>query len=145
MLFPSPMSDKCLPTPTPANKPHLLIVSDSSERLTRLRALLALGEVEITSATSPEELNCACRSRQDLVVVDASPARLGGVLKALRKCAGCAEVPVLVEANRLAADPDLAGLLPKYRAMPCGHSDLVTLVRLRIAPRTEERKTRRML
>lgn len=131
--------------PIPSGRPRLLIITDSSERLSKLRASLNMGEVEITSATSPEEMCSACCGWQDLAVVDVSPAHLGGVLKVLRQCAGCTKIPVLVEAGRISDDPSLASLLPTYRAMPCSHRDLVTLARRRINPSTEEHKTRRLL
>lgn len=129
----------------PSGRPRLLIITDSPERLSKLRASLNIGEVEITSAISPEEMCSACRGWQDLAVVDVSPTHLGGVLQALRRCAGCTKIPVLVEAGRISNDPSLAGLLPTYRAMPCSHSDMVALARRRINPGAERQKTQRLL
>lgn len=127
--------------PIPSGRPRLLIITDSSERLSKLSASLNIGEVEITSAISPEEMCSACRGWQDLAVVDVSPEYLGGVLKALRRCAGCANVPVLVEVSRISAAPDLAGLLPTYRAMPCGYPDLIALARRRLFPHPVEHQS----
>jgi len=145
MISPSHVSSSRQPHPTPASKPRLLIISDSSERLTNLRASLSTGEIEITSATSPAELRRACRSKHDLAVVDVGPTHLGKVLEDLRSSKEGAEIPVLVEASRLAADPGLVGVLPKYRAMPCSHADLVTLARRRIASTTGRRHGRKLL
>jgi len=128
-----------------ASKPRLLIVSDSSERLTELRASLDAAEMEITGATSAEELSCACRRRYDLAAIDVDPAHLAGVLQALRTSAGHAEIPLLVEASRLSAEPGLAGLLPKYRAMPCSRADLLALVRRRTTSAARRWKAKRML
>jgi hypothetical protein len=38
---------------------------------------------------------------------------------------------VLVEQSRIAAAP-LTGVLPKYRAMPCSHDELIKLARRRL-------------
>ena len=130
---------------SPAGKPRLLIVSDSTERMRSLSASLAMVEVEITVATTLEELNCACRGSHDLAVVDVGPERLPEALKVLRNCAGCANVPLLVEADRLLDGPRLAGVLPTYRAMPCSHTDLITLARRSIAPLDEDWRTRWLL
>ncbi len=130
---------------SPAVKPRLLIVSDCTERMRSLSASLAMVEVEITVAATLEELNCACRGSHDLAVVDVGPELLFDVLKILRNCAGCANVPLLVEADRGLDDPRLAGVLPAYRAMPCSHTDLITLARRSIAPLDEDWRTRWLL
>jgi hypothetical protein len=145
MIVPAPASSQQQLNLQAPRRPRLLIVSDSPDGLARLRAALNLGEIEITSAASIEELSRACRDGQDLAVVDVSPAQLTGVLKALRADAGCAEAPVLVEASRLPPEPGLAGVLPKYRAMPCSQADLVALARRRIAPGAVRRGARKML
>lgn len=129
----------------PSGRQRLLIITDSSERLSKLRASLNIGEVEITGAASPEEMCCACRGWQDLAVVDVSPAHLGGVLKALRRCAGCTKISVLVEASRISDDPSLAGLLPTYRAMPCSGSDLITLAQGYVNPTAVKQRSRGIL
>lgn len=72
------------PRPVPTSKPRLLIVSDSSENLTRLRAALNVGDVEITSAASLEEVSRACRSPHDLAVIDLGPEQLVEALGRLR-------------------------------------------------------------
>jgi hypothetical protein len=129
----------------PSGRPRLLIITDSSERLSKLRASLNIGEVEITGATSPEEMCRGCCGWQDLAVVDVSPAHLGGVLKALRQCAGCTKISVLVEAGRIFDDPSLAGLLPTYRAMPCSGSDLITLAQGCVNPHAVKQRARGIL
>lgn len=118
--------------PTTFSKHRLLIVADSSDRLAGLSALLRADEVEITSASSPEELSRACQEDHDQAVIDVSPARLPEVLKALRGSRGHAAISVLVEASRIVAERSLAGLLPKYRAMSCRRSDLVKLTRRQV-------------
>lgn len=145
MISTAPAVSKHQPYPAPHNRPRLLIFSDCPDRLTKLKALLAAGEIEITSATSSEELRQACRGGHDLAVIDVGPAALVAVLNALRDSEGYAEIPVLVEATRLAAAPGLTGVLPKYRAMPCSHVELVTLARRRINATNVRRIAKRML
>lgn len=130
-----------LPLPVTDAKHHILIITDLDESLVRLRAALSADETAITCATSPEDMCRGCCGQQDLVVIDVGPERLGEILKTLRSCAGCANVPVLVEKSRISATPDLAGLLPAYRAMPCGYQDLLVLARRRLAPHPSEHQT----
>ena len=115
--------------PAPSGKPHLLIVTDCSDRLTGLRALLNADGIEITGAASSEELNRACHREHDLAVIDVGAARLPEVLRILRSSVRHSGISLLVEASRVLTEPGLAGVLPKYRAMPCSRSDLVNLAR----------------
>lgn len=134
-----------LPLSASSGKHHLLIISDSAESLARLKDVLMADDTEIACATAPEDMCRGCCGRQDLVVIDVGPERLGEILKTLRSCTGCANVPVLVEKSRISAAPDLAGLLPAYRAMPCGYSDLLVLARRRLSPYPVEHQTLRIL
>jgi hypothetical protein len=126
------------PYPVLSCKSRLLIVSDSAELLARLRASLAVGDVEIMGVSFPEEMCSACCGGYDLVVVNVSSELISGVLEVHRGCEGCAKIPVLVEAVRLTADSRLAGLLPQCRAMPCSQPDMVALARRQIAPNKED-------
>jgi CheY-like chemotaxis protein len=119
-------------------KPRFLIVCDSADRLKRLRSLLDTGEAEITCVSSLQELDRACRSGHDLAIVDVQQANIRGVLKTIRESAGYAGIPLLVQ--RITTEPDLAGVLPKYRAMPCSESELLTLARQQINPPGEQRR-----
>jgi len=115
-------------------KTQLLIISDSSERVSQLRAALNLGEIEITCVSSPGRLGRSMHREYDLAVVDVGPGHIVGMLKVLRSNQVYAEIPVFVECSRISTEPGFAGLLPQYRAMPCCQTDLVSLVRNRIAP-----------
>ena len=140
-----PAISKHQPYAAPHTRPRLLIFSDCPDRLVKLKAALAAGEIEISSATTPEELYRICRDGHDLAVIDVGPASLVAVLDALRDSEGYAEIPVLVEASRLATAPGLTGVLPKYRAMPCSHAELITLARRRISATNGRRLAKRML
>jgi hypothetical protein len=124
----------------PMGKPRFFIVCDSAVRLKRLRSLLDTGEAEITCISSLQELDRACRSEHDLAIVDVQQANIRRVLKTIRESAGHAWIPLLVEASRITAEPDLAGVLPRYRAMPCSESELLTLARQQINPPGEQRR-----
>lgn len=141
MVAPALVKDRRQPSPVQAGKPCLLIISDSPERMARLRSSLAVGEVEISSVSSTEEMCFGCRRGYDMVVVDVRSESISGVLKVLRECQGCTKIPILVDATRLTDDPRLAGLLPQYRAMPCSYSEMITLTRRQLAPHSEERRT----
>jgi DNA-binding response OmpR family regulator len=133
------------PHPAPARKPRLLIVSDCLDRLAELKVALAADGIEITCATPTEGLSQACRRGHSLAVVDVGPAYLPAVLAHLRSNTRYAEIPVLVAASRLSSDPALAGVLPKYRAMPCSQAELLALARRRITSTTARRSGKKVL
>ncbi|MGE0883429.1 MAG: hypothetical protein AB7P14_07800 [Blastocatellales bacterium] len=91
------------------DKLRVLVISDSVECLGKIRAALTRDEIEITCAASAEEMCRGCCGWNDLVLVDFDPPHLTEILGTLRRCAGCTEIPVLVEASRLSADSSLVG------------------------------------
>lgn len=127
-----------------ASKPRLLIISDAPDQLNNLRAAFSTAEVEIACVT-PQGLRFACGHQHDLAVVDVGPAQLIDVLKTLRADSGYSEIPVLVDVSRIAAEPVPAGVLPKYRAMPCRPFELVRLVRRRLISITGRWRARKLL
>lgn len=121
--------------------PRLLIVTDSQLRANHLLVALRVTDIEITVTTTPDELRRATEEEHDLAVVDVEAKELPGVLAALRATAFHAEVPILVEISRVAQTPQLSGVMPRYRAMPCSPTELVVLARRRIAAMTAENGT----
>jgi len=117
--------------PVVVSRPRILIVSDSAERIPHLQTGFDSQEVEIASAVFPEEWAYVSGDRHDLAVVDVGPTLLEPLLGNLRASKEHAEIPVLVEQSRIAAAP-LTGVLPKYRAMPCSHDELIRLARRRL-------------
>ncbi len=121
--------------PETVSRPRILIISDSTERIPHLQAAFNAQEVEITSAVFPEEWAYVRGDKHDLAVIDVSPALLEPLLGNLRASKKHAEIPILVEQSRIAAAP-IAGVLPKYRAMPCSHDELIKLARRRLTSMT---------
>ena len=117
-------------------KSRLLIVSDEPNHLKALQAELGRGEVEVTHATSAEEVRRACRGGHDIAVIDVEPGIVVDVLETLRGSEGYGEISVLVDNSRLGTDPSLAGVLPAFRAMPCSSDELVRLARHRVKSST---------
>jgi CheY-like chemotaxis protein len=107
-------------------RPRLLIVGDSPNRLNGLKSTLSKGEVDIVTVP-PEGVNSACRSKHNLAVIDVGLAQLGDVLESLRTDQGHSDIHVLVDVSRIVTEPALAGMLSKYRAMPCSPSEMVRL------------------
>jgi DNA-binding response OmpR family regulator len=130
--------------PDAVNRPRILIISDSTERIPHLQAGFVSQEVEITSAVFPEEWEYVHGERHDLAVVDVGPALLEPLLENLRASKEHAEIPVLVEQSRIVAVP-LTGVLPKYRAMPCSHDELIKLARRRLASIAGHEQTKVLL
>ncbi|HEX4951510.1 MAG TPA: hypothetical protein VFZ34_32935 [Blastocatellia bacterium] len=117
-------------------KSRLLLVSDQPQHLKTLQTELNTGEVEITNATSPEEVRRACHAGHDIAVIDVEPGMVVDVLKTLRGSEGYSDISVLVDNSRLLTDPSLAGVLPMFRAMPCSADELVRLARHRVKSST---------
>lgn len=113
-------------------RPRVLIISDSGERIPHWQAAFDSQQVEINCAVFPEEWSYVSGDRHDLAVVDVGPTLLEPLLRNLRASKEHTEIPTLVEQSRIASAP-LAGVLPKYRAMPCSHDELIRLARRRLA------------
>jgi DNA-binding response OmpR family regulator len=114
--------------PEKKEKRKVLIVTDSAERANRLKAMIGSWEIEIESAKTQGEIEQACRGAHDIAIVDLSPAQLRMALPILRASEGHAQAPVLVSINQIAGDPNVVGLLPQYRAMPCSPAEMALLL-----------------
>ena len=130
--------------PDAVGRPRILIISDSTERIPHLQAGFDSREVEIASVVFPEEWEYVRGERHDLAVVDVGPALLEPLLENLRASKEHAEIPVLVEQSRIVAVP-LTGVLPKYRAMPCSHDELIKLARRRLTSIAGHEQTKVLL
>ncbi len=126
-------------------KTHLLIATDSAERLKYLSSLLQSVETEIAGAKSLEELKRRCQEKHDLVVVDLAPEHLKEALEVIRTSSGHADIPVLVAADRVVGDPRIRGVLPEYRAMPCNRAEMLALARRRLTTISERNAARPFL
>jgi DNA-binding NtrC family response regulator len=117
--------------PVRVSRPRVLIISDSVEQMEHWRLAFDSQQVEIACAVFPEEWEYVSGDRHDLAVIDVGPALLEPLLKNLRASKKHTEIPLLVEQSRIIMAP-LAGVLPKYRAMPCSHDELLKLARCRL-------------
>ena len=122
----------------PLVKPRLLLVSDSAERLQRLRVWLGSDELELRSVSSLDELQRECASEHALAAIDVSPAQLPEVLDTIRTSRGHDQIPVLVESSR--NKTVTAGLLPRYRAMACSLREMAALTHSDDNPRAASSK-----
>lgn len=122
---------------------QVLIIGDSQERLEAWRAALPKGQWEITGVAAPHRLSRFRHRKYDLAVVDVAVSLLAEVLQTLR--ATQQQIPVLVESSRLPNDASCAGLLPRYRAMPCPRSALLKLIKNRFAPAAPVAPARKLL
>jgi hypothetical protein len=115
--------------PAPIRRTRLLLASDSMERMQSLRAAFDQPEFDITCVDSFGDLLRVCWEPYDVVVLDVRPDQLTAMLAAIRMSEGNASAAILVEASRLTYDPDLVGVLPRYRAMPCSQAEMLNLLR----------------
>ncbi len=119
------------PAAPPPGKLRVLVVADSEERLKATRAIFNSAEAEIAVARTSEELQQACLAPHEMAVIDLEPAELEAALQTLRASELQANIPLLVSVACLFGEMNLAGLLPKYRAMPCSPAEIATLVHRR--------------
>src|SRR5262249_19214791 len=89
--------------PPGVNRPSVLIISDTAERIPNWQATFDPREAEISCVLFPEEWGYARGDRHDLAVVDVGPTLLETVLKNLRASKQHADIPVLVEIGRAPA------------------------------------------
>ncbi|MBO0719986.1 MAG: response regulator transcription factor [Blastocatellia bacterium] len=111
------------------DKPRLLLVSDSADRLQSLKSYVAAADFNIDLVCSIRELRHACCQAYDLVALDAAPTNIIEMLGLIRGSEGNGEIPVLVECTRINTDKKLAGVLPNFRAMPCNSAEIQFLLR----------------
>jgi CheY-like chemotaxis protein len=115
------------------DKPCVLVISDTVERIPHLQSVFNPSEAEIASVVYPEEWDYVATGKYDLVLIDVGPELLESLLKTFRANSGHAEIPLLVENSRVAGATNIAGVLPRYRAMPCGRGEMIRLARRRLA------------
>lgn len=112
--------------PTETAPVRLLVVSDDSQCLGAWRNALRGQACEVTGLANPQNLPPAQTCAYDLAVVDVAAPQLARVLETIRR--EFRQIPVFVEASRLPHDLSCAGVLPRYRAMPCVRADLLHLI-----------------
>jgi hypothetical protein len=115
-------------TPPPLVK--VILVCDSINQAEPWRTALALEDGEILCVTDATTLT-ACESAL-LAVVDVTADKLVETLKALRLNDNPGGLHIFVIADRVVNEPQLAGVLPQFRAMACGQSELIQLARRRL-------------
>jgi DNA-binding NtrC family response regulator len=113
----------------PQPKARLLIIADSTRELSRLKAAFGAAQVEINGVATAEDLPAALKRAHDVAIIDVEPARLENTLNALRANELHARIPAFVVNGRVIGQRELAGVLPKYRAMPCTQREMLALTR----------------
>ncbi|MFN0085752.1 MAG: hypothetical protein ACKVX9_10220 [Blastocatellia bacterium] len=114
--------------PLPLRRTRLLLVTDSPERRRQLLGRIGFLQFDITCADSLSQLQHRLWRPYDAVLVDVSSGQLPSILNAIRNSEENSSKPLLVEFSARDEDPSMAGVLPKYRAMPCSHDDMLRLL-----------------
>jgi DNA-binding NtrC family response regulator len=127
------------------SKPAVLVISDVAERIPHLQSVINSNEAEVTSVVYPEEWEYVGAGKHDLVLIDVGPELLNPLLKTVRSDSGLARIPVLVDNSRIMTAANIAGIMPMYRAMPCGHDEMVRLARRHISANAGHGETRSFL
>jgi DNA-binding response OmpR family regulator len=131
--------------PLAVSKPHVLVISDIAERIPHLQSVFNPNEAEVASVVYPEEWGYVAAGKYDLALIDVGPELLESLLKTIRANSSHAEIPLLVEKSRIAMATNIAGVLPKYRAMPCGRGEMMRLARRRLASITSQGRAKSLL
>ncbi len=129
----------------PRHQSRVLIISDSQKHLRDLQNILSGFQVQVTSTIFPHHWEQSITGHYEFAIVDVGPERLTSLLRAMRSKPECKDIPILVEITRVAEAASLAGVLPKYRAMPVSRTELVALVRRRLAAMTNRYEVARIL
>ncbi len=112
------------------SEPQAILIGDSMSQLEKWRAALWLNETEALCLT--ETRGISFPASVTLALVDVAAERLVESLTALRLNAVPHDLHILVAADRLVDEPQLAGVLPQFRAMACGQAELIQLARRRL-------------
>ncbi len=131
--------------PPPPGKLRILVVVDTDEKLKAAKTVFNPTEAEIAEARTPTDLQQACLEPHEMAVIDLESSGLEAALKTLRANELHASIPLLVSAARVIGETKLAGLLPKYRAMPCSLSEMAALVHRRTQLLSEINRHQRSL
>lgn len=131
--------------PITAEKPRVLVVCDKAERIPYLQSVFNPSGAEIASVIFPEEWGYVASGKYDLALIDVSAELLETLLKTIRANSEHADIPLLVENSRIIGAANIAGVLPKYRAMPCGRSEMMRLARRRLASITSQGRANSIL
>jgi hypothetical protein len=119
-----------------SHKPRVLLLGDDAERLLRLRFALGHELAEFVVVTTlndlPNALSRSGASNYTFAVVDFDAAQVPQALTVLRASQLTNAIPILVDADRFGEAPQLAGVLPQYRAMACAHHELLRLAQQKL-------------
>ena len=123
---------------------RLIIVCDQLPATRRLCGELSDFPAEILCVANQVELKTACESLFELALIDVTSADLVECISTIRESPYGANCPVLVASERLSSGTELAGMLPKFRAMPCVYDDLLRLARWLITGGQGEERRRNL-
>lgn len=108
---------------------RLIIVCDELPAARRLCSELSNCPAEIICVANLGELKLACEPLFNMALISVAWAELVEYIRTIRESPSGVNCSVFVASERLSNGPGLAGILPKLRAMPCPHGDLVKLAR----------------
>ncbi|NOT64371.1 MAG: hypothetical protein HOP19_29485 [Acidobacteria bacterium] len=120
-------------------QPKALLVCDNIQQAEQWRTALALAESEVAYSTE------ALSESLSLAIIDVTAEKLVETLKALRASDAPDDFYIFVAADQIVNAPQLAGVLPHYRALACGHGELIQLARRRLTGATPPPRKEMML
>jgi len=128
-----------------SERPRLLLVSDALDGMSQFRGSIKKEASEITVVYSLDELPAVLAAPHDLAILDLSTENIREVLDQIRSSPFHVDIPILVDKTRLNFTGEMAGIMPKYRAMPCTPMELIALTRRRVATHNEKMRPRPLL
>ncbi len=107
---------------------QVLAISEEQHSLDQIWQGHETAEAEIVPPGQIESLLDQCKIDFKIIILDIVASKIRETLQALRENPRCSQSLILVNAFRLPTGPELSGVLPMYRAMPCNLQEMQRLL-----------------
>jgi len=125
--------------------PRLLLISESPHASSEFRRSIKDGSADMTTVFDLGNLPDALASPHDIAIVQVSTSSIQLVLEQIRRSIIHVDIPILVDRTQLNFTGELAGIMPRFRAMPCTPAELISLTQRRIATHIEKSRPKPLL
>lgn len=128
-----------------SKQPRLLLVSESPGASSEFRRSISDGSADETIVFDLGNLPDALATPHDIAIVQVSTPNIRRVLEQIRRSITHVDIPILVDRTLLNFTGELAGIMPKFRAMPCTPAELIALTQRRITTHIEKSRPKPLL
>jgi hypothetical protein len=107
---------------------QVLAISEEQHSLDQIWQGQETAEAEVVPPSQVGSLLDQCKNEFKIIILDVVSSKIRETLQALRENPKCSQSLILVNAFRLPTGPELSGVLPMYRAMPCSLLEMQRLL-----------------